>query len=313
MSEYIFKRIEKNVYHDIRTLYTRSFYSKRSMEYMYKKYNTSFFGLSDIGYIAYDKNDSPAAYYGVFPIIISINSKDVLVAQSGDTMTDPEHRKKGLFTKLALMTYELAKNEGVKFVFGFPNKNSLPGFERKLNWEFYGNMKEFKIKTNAFPLAEISSKSLFLRRIHKKYCKVILDSKIINRSDSEISNINFENPDSFIKKDTNFFNYKQFSSTFLIRYNDFTIFIKPEVHLNIGAVEKFDKKRINDFIKTIKKLAFKLGCRKIVIPISKNHWLYSIISKNSNSKECIPIGFLRFSDEYRFENISFIGSDYDTF
>ncbi|MCF8298292.1 MAG: GNAT family N-acetyltransferase, partial [Saprospiraceae bacterium] len=217
MSNYTFKRIEKSLYQDIRTLYVRSFNSKRSMDYMFKKYNTDFFGLRDIGFLAYDENGTPAGYYGVFPIIMSIKGKDVLVAQSGDTMTDPDHRKKGLFTQLALKTYELAKNEGVKFIFGFPNQNSLPGFERKLNWEFYGNMQEFKIKTKAIPIAEISAKSLFLRKIHKKYCKTILGSKIIKTDNPEIQNFVFDDNDYFIKKDNNFFNYKQFSTTFLVQ------------------------------------------------------------------------------------------------
>src|SRR4030095_10457568 len=144
--EYTFERISASRLYDIKLLYLDSFGEDVSMDFVEKKYDTSAFGVRDIGYIAYDNVGIPAAYYGVFPCRALVRGNVYLTAQSGDTMTHPNHRGKGLFVKLAKMTYELAKENGIKFVFGFPNDNSLPGFVKKLGWKCDENLNVYNIR-----------------------------------------------------------------------------------------------------------------------------------------------------------------------
>jgi len=51
-----------------------------------------------------------------------------------NTATDPDYQGKGLFTRLASMTYDLGAAEGFSCVFGVANANSTPGFIRKLGF-----------------------------------------------------------------------------------------------------------------------------------------------------------------------------------
>jgi GNAT superfamily N-acetyltransferase len=133
-------------YRDIQRLYRRCFGMRRSLGYIREKYATA------IGFVAYD-GKIPAASYVVFRQELQGYS----AAQSGDTMTDPRYRNKGLFTTLAKRTFKKAKEEGIDFVFGFPNDNSLHGFE-KLGGQFTGNLKRLDLKVNTIPLAEICHK-----------------------------------------------------------------------------------------------------------------------------------------------------------
>src|SRR5665648_634488 len=105
MDEYVFKRLDEDSYHCLQELYLKSFDLKETLSFIRNKYETAYTGAKDIGYIAFDQLDSPAAYYGVFPMILTTGGKDILVAQSGDTMTAPDHRGKGLFVKLAQQAY----------------------------------------------------------------------------------------------------------------------------------------------------------------------------------------------------------------
>src|SRR3954451_14581346 len=102
--------------------------------YFQKKYDTSYTGTSYIGYIAYNKEKFPIAYYGVMPCHIQYKNEIILSAQSGDTMTHPMYRYKGMFVELSRMTFELCKASGIKIVFGFPNQNSYHGAIHKLGW-----------------------------------------------------------------------------------------------------------------------------------------------------------------------------------
>lgn len=95
--------------------------------------------FSALGFVAV-AGGAIVASYTVFPSIVYIRGAPTLIAQSGDTMTAPEFSGRGLFTKLALLTYELCRQKGVCYVFGFPNRNSAPGFFRKLRWRLHGRI-----------------------------------------------------------------------------------------------------------------------------------------------------------------------------
>jgi predicted N-acetyltransferase YhbS len=314
MSNYIFSQINDESYPAIQELYLRSFGIKESVETIKEKYNTSAFGLKNIGFLAKDSENDLAAYYGVFPMRMSIDGKDYLIAQSGDTMTAPEHQKKGLFTDLAKLTYKLAQEKGIQMVFGFPNKNSLPGFQKKLDWQFYGCMQNFTIFNNVIPLCEISFKYKHFLSFYKKYCQSKLAKYKIHSSDFNIEIFNDKSSKGNIKRDIDFFNYKlRDKNSYLIKINDFTLLIKPLPHLNIGAVGTFQPESTDDFIRTLKLLAKKLGCKRTIISVSENHWLFKYLKDKVEHTESFPIGYFSINPDLPYSDISFIGADYDTF
>ncbi|WP_339887716.1 GNAT family N-acetyltransferase [uncultured Flavobacterium sp.] len=81
------------------------------------------------------KNNQTAAIYAIFPIKFKIKNSVLIGSQSLDTITDIDYRGKGLFINLAKDVYEKASQNDVKLVYGFPNGNSIYGFQKKLAWE----------------------------------------------------------------------------------------------------------------------------------------------------------------------------------
>jgi hypothetical protein len=67
----------------------------------------------------------------------------IIAGQSCDTMVRADKRDKKLFIRLAEESYARAANEGMKIVFGFPNRNSYPGFLRKLGWHKICALKHY--------------------------------------------------------------------------------------------------------------------------------------------------------------------------
>ena len=76
-----------------------------------------------------------AASYSMIPRRFWIDGSERLGALSLDTLTTPRWRKRGLFTHLARESYSLAAGEGLDFVYGFPNPNSIHGFVKHLGWK----------------------------------------------------------------------------------------------------------------------------------------------------------------------------------
>jgi len=76
-----------------------------------------------------------AAHYVCVPGIAEIGGAPVRVLLSLNTATHPDYQGKGLFTKLAALTYERAAGQGYDAVYGVANANSTPGFIRKLGFQ----------------------------------------------------------------------------------------------------------------------------------------------------------------------------------
>ena len=86
------------------------------------------------GFDAYD-GEILAAHYVCLPGVARVNGLQINVLLSLNTATKPEYQGKGLFTKLAQMTYQRAANEGFDCIYGVANANSTPGFIRKLGFQ----------------------------------------------------------------------------------------------------------------------------------------------------------------------------------
>jgi len=62
------------------------------------------------------------------------DNSEHLGAQIGDTFTDEDYQRKGIFVTLVNKTRSKAESAGVKLFFGFPNANSFPGYVKKLGF-----------------------------------------------------------------------------------------------------------------------------------------------------------------------------------
>lgn len=311
---YTSHKIDDASYQDLKYLLKESFGLNKSISFIKDKYATEGFGLKNIGILAKNGSSFPAAYYGVFPITLNYNGEDFIVAQSGDTMTAPNHRKKGLFTKLARETYELCKESGIKMVYGFPNENSYPGFERKLNWVFTGKMQKFAFAVKTIPFCQLASRFNFLSSTYTWFFEKSIAKYNISHKFEDLSEFNHSNVKGQIKKDEHFFNYKlKQQNTAFIQYQGFKLLIKAYTHLIIGAVGYFDKSEVKFFLASIKSLAKQLGSKKVIITISKNHWLYDYIIPSIEPEESLPIGFYLIDNKIDPKEIQFTHADYDTF
>ncbi len=82
-----------------------------------------------------------AAHYAIIPRRYRLGTQVFDAALSVNTATHPQHKGKGLFTKLAEATYLAAAQHGVKFVVGVANANSVGGFTRKLGFTALGQIR----------------------------------------------------------------------------------------------------------------------------------------------------------------------------
>ncbi len=142
-------------------------------------------------------------HYAVIPIKFIYNQKNVDVVLSMTTMVDTAYRKYGIFIEQADEVYEKATELGYKFVCGFPNKKSAPGFKKRLGWTL-----EEDLYVASFSYDE-------LQQIEKKNYS---DSIIFNTQDKKNIEWRLSKPNqNYFKKSNNIL--KKFEDNYDIVFN----------------------------------------------------------------------------------------------
>lgn len=277
-------------------------------DFLLKKYDTKKLGTSFIGFIAYSKQGLPIAYYGVIPMLLKLEGETILAAQGADTMTHPDFRKQGLFYLLARETFQLARENNIRFIFGFANQNSLPGAV-KLQFQIMPSaLQLFTIKTEAPPIGRLMTKSKILGKIYQTYLHFTLSGRqffpaTVFQSDGL----------NGVSHDQSFFEYKTYHKSYFVKLNKHFLWLKVDGSLKVGLV-KFAEEPPQNFIKKIKRLAVVLGCREVIFITNKNSNLYKFLSQVIHPTDALPICFQNLtSGSVPFEKIEFEYGDIDIF
>lgn len=308
--EYKLVRLNESNLADLVILYKSAFNANASLEFFKKKFDTSFTGIQHIAHLAYAKDNSVAAFYGVFPCFIEFKGKKILAAQSGDTMTHADHRGKGLFITLAKKTYELAKENGVEFVFGFPNKNSYPGFVKKLDWVHRENVRSYLFKVKTLPLIK-AAKKLGINRLYRSFAMVMFRKYVSQKKFLTCSLIDAQH--GGVLHDEAFLNYKTYSENLILEIDSVSIWLKLDGKLWIGDIERTSFEKFNAILQKLKTICFCLGCTEITFNLSPGSYWDILLKDHYSPKEGLPIGYLDLSGKTDISKIHFAGGDIDTF
>lgn len=312
MNEYRFERVSERNVTDLLLIYKDAFNKELNILEFKQKQNTKEFGDKYVGFIAYDQNNTPAAFYGVYTCQIEFQGKFVLAAQSGDTMTHSAHTGKGIFTQLAQKTYDYCKENGFHLVFGFPNENSFPGFVKRLGWTHFDDITPYLIRVKCIPWIRLKNTFHLPQSIHNRWCRFNL-KKLTKGSPFKSSCLASEIP--VVDHSTAFFKYKTYAENYLINIHGINVWLKfDDTFLFIGDIEKCNETDFKKTIQALKKIAFKMGLPHLRFHTSSNTWGENMLKKYGIPMEVnYPVGGINFTNTIPLEKLKFTGADNDTF
>jgi hypothetical protein len=262
-----------------------------------------------MGFIA-RAGKATAAFYGVLPVKMTLHGKSVTAAQSANTMTHPLHQGKGLFTQLAKRTYEEAARAGIPVVFGFPNKNSYPGFKKKLDWQEKGMMTWYYKPVKTIPLGKIAHRLKFLLPMYRLWCSLILSGK---KSGADSFSFAPVKGDAFIPRDKEYLSYKRALGATLISVEGVDVILKVDGYLRIGEMNLAPGHSLDRALKKLRKIAFWMGSTRITILSSPGSFWEKKLEGHWLSEPNLPLMYVSLAPEGNFENAYFSHLDYDTF
>ena len=157
-----------------RKLFSRCFpkatqYSERYLRWLYAENPSG----PVVGFEAMD-GDRLAAHYVCIPAPILIDGQERQALLSLNTATDPNYQGRGLFTKLANLTYEKASSEGFQAIIGVANANSTPGFVTKLGFQRVDSLLAL------IGIGPISAGNLESVRFRRSWSPQMLEWRVVN-------------------------------------------------------------------------------------------------------------------------------------
>jgi len=275
-----------------------------------RKYDTGFAGAKHVGYLAYDQQGFPIAFYAVIPCFMRFDDGIVLSAQSADTMTHPQYRNKGLFVELAQMTFQLCRSMGIALVFGFPNQNSLPGFLNKLGWVMTERMDCFIIRGARFPWAGAFGKFSILKKWYSKYRQRVLKKYMVDQQG--LANSVFSDGYAGVYRDHHYRKYKTYTDTLVIKVSSAVLWIKIDGVLLIGDIS-VKPAEFEQMMRRLKKLAVRLGIKEIHFHASPGTTLHNLFIKANRPIPSFPVIFKDLARNSAIDKIKFTSADIDTF
>jgi Acetyltransferase (GNAT) domain len=307
--EYSIARLSKDNLADVARLHTAVYGMAAMDDYFSRKYNTAYTAVENVGFIAYTRDKRPVAYYGVIPCFIQFENEVILAAQSADTMTDPQHRYKGMFVELSNLTFDLCRQLGIKLIFGFPNQNSYHGAVTKLGWKMTDAMVCFTIPVKSIPLESLSKKIKFLKNMYEKYSRFILKRKMLPAHG--VTNSVLVDGFAGVFRNEEYLYYKRYSATKVISIDTSKIWINNKYGLVIGDMEGVNEINFGTIIHKLERLAKNLGVKQIHFHCSPGTSLHQLFFKNYKAIASYPMLFQDFGSTVPPEKIRFTFADID--
>ena len=308
--EYRIDRLNEKNLKDLAILHSEVYGTPVDENYFLKKYDTSYTGLENVGYMAYNMDEKPVAYYGVIPCFIQYKGEVMLAAQSADTMTHPNHRFKGMFVELSNKTFDLCRHLRIRLVFGFPNQNSYHGAVNKLGWKMTETMACFVIHVKSLPLEAVARK-MRLFKLYSRYTQFVLKKNLLSLHGTANSVI----ADGFagVYRNEEYFAYKTYSPSRIVRTGNAKAWISNRPGIFIGDMENVDETNFKAVIYKLKRIARKLGVRQIQFHCSPGTTLHRLFSEKFEATPSYPVLFQDFGSSIPPEKIKFTFADIDIF
>jgi hypothetical protein len=308
--DYKIARLDKVRLADLARLHKTVYGIAPVKDHFQRKYNTHYAGIENVGFIAYDVKNNPVAFYGVIPCFIQSGDQIVLAAQSTDTMTHFDHRNKGLFIKLARLTFDLCRDVGIKVAFGFPNQNSYRGLV-KLGWMTMEVMELFNIGIKALPLESLSRKSKLTRLIYRSLTRKVLHKYFYSRQG--FANAAIIADYAGVCRDEKYLQYKTYSPSQVMQLGQSKIWYKIQNGFMIGDMEAVTEQDFETTIDKLKKICGKMGIRQISFQVSPRTPLAELFRKKTPAVPSFPLMLLDLGSNLDFTKLKFTLADIDIF
>ncbi len=304
--DYTVKQFSKDLINDFLLLCKISFTSTITINRIINLFGNQEYYL---GYLAY-VNNKAIAFFGAIESDFIMNGSHVIAAQSAFSMVHPQFRSGNYFYELHSCTVELARQRGVKFIFGWPNSPRI--FEKLLEWKNLGPFSKITIHVKTIPLSILARRWRLFYPIFHWYSNLILSFFKRNLCDDVTQLLNAEKL-NYIPRSPDYLKYKQKSGAKIFKLAGKYLLVNHDHRLKIGDIQPFTINDFNNMLSILKRIAFFAGIAEIVFYTDKNNKFFHEIIYKFNGKDDINLLYYEVDKNIKISLLDLTFADFDTF
>ncbi|ASS47591.1 MAG: hypothetical protein A3D31_17340 [Candidatus Fluviicola riflensis] len=310
---YDIQRLCKENIGDVGRIHESIYKRKLPLESLQKKYDTRYLGSEYCGYLAYFEG-KPVSFCGFIPVASNWGDKVEISAQSMDIMTVSRHERKGLFSLLTHKTFDLAKEMGITFIWGFGTDVSKRVLIEKLGFNCDEHVQGYRFFAHKRWLDKLLVKAPFIRSITEERTRRILQQYSTDKPFQGSLQTMTDCP--IIARTPDYFRYKSFSTAFFIELESVLFWIKLHPHhgIMIGDIEATSEEQLRRGILAFKELANHHGLGAFIFQTIPGTPVGKIAAELAD--ETFPswaLCYRSLSSEFPLEKLKVTWGDLDTF
>lgn len=312
LEDYTFQQLETARLKDVQFLFRAVFRKKVSLEYLAAKYDTSWCGVKHLCFLAYHAG-KPVAFYGALPQEFRYEDQTFLAAHTCDSITLPAHQRKGLHKELALRTYALMKEYGIRFVYAFHSEATYYSC-KKLGWKEGVRMRGFWVEAGGIPWGKAAKKLPLIQNwYNRKVGQYFSRHAAPQQQGPWISEHELEKKVLRVNYTPEFFRYKHFTHNAAFQFNSVRCWAKADAVLHVGHLSFSGSDQMEQALSELQTMARKLGLTRILFQTAPGSPLNKWLEQHYQGFDSWLVGYLDFDENIPFKDWEMRYGDLDTF
>jgi hypothetical protein len=284
-----------------------------NLEWLKRKYACEYQGVGGFSCVAFTKEGQAAASFGMLPWPIRLGARTEIAAQAVDAATHSEHRRRGLFTRLAEMALEECDTAGVSFVFALPHPEggSYPGFVRNLGYKHIDDLVEYRLPIRSVWMERIARRVGSLRGLYERHLGRTLRKHL--PVDPVLDNSLLLEGFAATGRDRAFHEYKKFAGNRVLAVDGGRVWVNINRGLLVGDLEASSEAEMERTVRALEGMAMRLGIHQIVIQASKDTRFTRFFAKRFPPYPCLAVVYQNLRSQIPAEKLRFTLGDHDNF
>ena len=293
-------------------LFRDAFGREFTVDQLERKFACEHGGLTGFVCVAFAESGEAAGSVGVLPWPVRYEARVETAGQMVDVATGSAHRGKGLFVALAERAREVCEEAGVGFLYGFPNEAAYPIWIQKLGYDHSDDLLEFRIPVRTLPAEKVSHRAGPLRGVYEGYVRRKLDSR--KAVDPVLPNSLGGDGFAAIDRDNAFHTYKRaFGGSRVVATDGGRAWVKIHHGILIGDLEATSDGDLEETVRSLERLAVRLGIAQIVFQASKDTRFASFFAGRSAAVRELPVIHRDLGSGIPKEKLRYTFGDLDNF
>jgi hypothetical protein len=293
-----------------RESFGRTFFTRGWLE---RKYACEAGGLAGFSCVALAEDGTPAAACGVLPWAVRFGDRVEVAAQLVDAATARDHRRRGLFTRLAEVAHGVCEAAGVAFLYAFPHVegDSYPLFVDRLGYEHVDDLVEHAWPIRTVHVDRATGRSAILRPLYERYLERALRPLV--PAGQSLANSLVADGFAGIDRDAAFHAYKAaFGGSRIVALPGGRVWLKVSRGLLLGDLEARSDADLERTLAALERLGARVGAHRILFQASRDT-RFSFLARRARPERGLAVVYRNLSSSIPAPRLRFTFGDLDNF